>query len=63
MEFGTRKCAMVEMKIGKRHLTDRMKLPIQDNIRVLGHHQTSGDERKNQKKSISGEPESYSRQN
>ena len=37
MEFGIEKCALlVKMKIGKRHLTDGMKLPNQDKIRSLG---------------------------
>ena len=36
MEFGIEKCAMLVMKSGKRHLTDGMELPNQDNIRTLG---------------------------
>ena len=35
MEFGIEKCAMLVMKSGKRHLTDRMELPNQDKIRTL----------------------------
>ena len=40
MEFGTEKCAMLVMKIGKRHLTDEMKLPNQDKIRTLTENET-----------------------
>ena len=40
MEFGKEKCAMLEMKIGKRHLTDLMELPNQDKIRTLGDKET-----------------------
>ena len=35
MEFGIEKCAILVMKSGKRHLTDRMELPNQDKIRTL----------------------------
>ena len=35
MEFNIEKCAMLVMKSGKRHLSDRVALPIQDNIRTL----------------------------
>ena len=35
MEFGIEKCAMLEMKSGKRHLTDGMELPNQDKIRTV----------------------------
>ena len=41
MEFGIEKCAMLVMKSGKRHLTDGMELPNQDNIRELGEKETS----------------------
>ena len=39
MEFGIEKCAMLVMKSGKRHLTDVMELPNQDegNLQILGH--------------------------
>ena len=59
----------------KRHLTDGLKLPIQDKIRTLGEKETNKYlgiletdtikqvEMKENIKSISGEPESYSRQN
>ena len=40
MEFGIEKCAMLIMKSGKRHLTDRMELPNQDKIRTLGEKET-----------------------
>ena len=36
MEFGIEKCAMLIMKSGKRHLTDRMELPNQEKIKMLG---------------------------
>ena len=40
MEFGIEKCAMLVMKSGKRYLTDRIKLPSQNNIRRLGEKET-----------------------
>ena len=40
MKFGMEKCAMLEMKDRKRHLTDGMELPNQDNIRTLGEKET-----------------------
>ena len=40
MEFGIEKCAMLVMKSGKRHMTDRMELPSQDKIRTLGENET-----------------------
>ncbi len=40
MEFGIEKCAMRVMKSGKEHLTDRMELPNQDNIRTLEEKET-----------------------
>ena len=40
MEFGTEKCAMLVMKSGKWHLTDRMELPNQDKIRTLAENET-----------------------
>ena len=36
MEFGIEKCAILVMKISKRHLTDGIELPNQDKIRTLG---------------------------
>ena len=76
MEFD-RKCAMLVMKSGKRHIKDGMELPNQDKIRTLGdkenlqiladigswHHQTTGYEKKKLRKNISEESESYLRQN
>ena len=35
MEFGIEKCAMHEMKSGKRHRTDGMELPNEDKIRTV----------------------------
>ena len=40
MEFGIEKCAMLEIKSGKRHLTDGMELPNEDKIRTLGEKET-----------------------
>ena len=40
MEFGIEKCAIVVMKSGKQHLTDRMELPKKDKIRTLGEKET-----------------------
>ena len=40
MESGIEKCAMLVMKSGKRHLTDGMEVPNQDNIRMLGEKAT-----------------------
>ena len=40
MEFGIEKCAMLVMKSGKRHLTDKMELPNQDKIRMLREKET-----------------------
>ena len=40
MEFCIEKCAMLIMKRGKRHLTDRMELPNQDKIRTLSENET-----------------------
>ena len=39
MEFGIEKCAILLMKIGKRHLTDGMELPNQDKVRTLGERE------------------------
>ena len=39
MEFGIEKCAMLVMKSGKRHMTDRMELPNHDEIRTLGENE------------------------
>ena len=40
MGFGIEKCAMIVMKGGKRHLTNRMELPSQDKIRTFGEKET-----------------------
>ena len=40
MKFGIEKCAMLVMKTGKRHITNGMKLPNQENIRMLGKKET-----------------------
>ena len=39
LEFGIEKCAMLVMKSGKGHITDRMELPYQDNIRLLAENE------------------------
>ena len=75
MEFGIEKCAMLVMKSGKRYLTDGIESPNQDEIRTLGEKETykylgilEADtikqvEMKENFLNISGELESYSRQN
>ena len=75
MEFGIEKCAILIMKSGKRHLTDEMELPNQNKIRTLGEEETykylgsleadtiKQRRKKKLRKNISGELESYSRQN
>ena len=40
MEFGIEKCAMLLMKSGKRHRTDRIELPNQGMTRTLGENET-----------------------
>ena len=40
MEFGIGKYTMLVMKGGKWHLTDRIELPNQDEIRTLGEKET-----------------------
>ena len=40
MEFGIEKCAMLIMKIGKRHRTEGIQLPNQDKIRTHGEKET-----------------------
>ena len=40
MEFDIEKCAMLVMKSGKRHMTERVKLPNQVLIRILGEKET-----------------------
>ena len=76
IEFGIEKCAMLIMKSGKRHRTDRTELPKQDMIRTLGQKEPykyleilEADTikkwrwKKKLRKNISGQPYSYSRQN
>ena len=77
MESGIGKYAMLVVKSGTQHITDGMKLPNQDKIRLLGEKETykylkileadtiKQDEMMKEKlsKDISEEPESYSRQN
>ena len=67
----------VPMKSGRRHLTDGMKLPNQDKIRTLGEKETDNymgilepdtikqveRKKKTFRKNISGQPESYLKQN
>ena len=40
MEFGIEKSAMLIMKRGKRHMTNRMELPNHDRIRTLEENET-----------------------
>ena len=40
MEFGIEKCALLVMKSGKRHLTDGIELPNQENVRTLAENET-----------------------
>ena len=40
MEFGIEKCAMLVIKSGKRHLTDGMELPNQNEIKTLAENET-----------------------
>ena len=75
MEFGIEKYAMLVMKSGKRHLTDGREQPNQDKIRTLGENVTNkylgileADTikqvgTKKIRENISGEQDSYSRQN
>ena len=76
MGFGIEKYPMLVMKSSKRYLTDRIELPNQHKIRTLGEKETykylgileadtiKQEEMKEKlRKNISGEPESYSRQN
>ena len=71
MEFSIEKCAMLVMKSGKRHLTDRVEQPNQNKIRTLAENETykylgilEVDTIKTKfKKNIPGELENYLRQN
>ena len=40
IEFEIEKCAMLEMKSDKRHLTDRIELPNREKIRTFGEKET-----------------------
>ena len=40
MEFGIEKCTKLEMKSGKRHLTNGMELLNQEKIRTFGEKET-----------------------
>ena len=76
MEFGIEKCAMLVMKSGKRHILEEVELPNQVVIKTLGEKETykylgiseadtikQVEMKQKLKKSISEEPENYSRQN
>ena len=77
IEFGKEKCAMLVMKSVKRHITEGVELPNQVVIRTLREKETykffgilevgtikqQEMKEKKIKKSISEEPENYSRQN
>ena len=41
MDFGIENCAMLVMKSGKWHLTDRMELPSEDKIKMPREKETS----------------------
>ena len=75
MEFGKEKCSMLLMKCGKRHMTEGMELPNQKKLERSEKRKptntweywklTSQNKlklKKKLRKSISGEPENYSRQ-
>ncbi len=40
MELGIEKCAMLVMKISKRHMTDGIELPNQNKIRTFAENET-----------------------
>ena len=40
MEFGIEKCVMLIMKSGKQHIMEKIELPIQEKIRMLGNKKT-----------------------
>ena len=40
MEFGIEECAIIVMKIGKRHMTDGIELPNHDKIKTLEENET-----------------------
>ena len=67
VEFVIGKCALLIMKSGKRQMTEEMELPNQLKVKFnstwntgSGHHQTSGNKRKNLKR-ISQENEETTR--
>ena len=41
MEFSIEKYAMLMMRNGKRHMTERIELPNQEKIKMLGEKETS----------------------
>ena len=41
MEFGVEKCAILVMKNGKRHMTERVEQPNQEKIRKHGEKETN----------------------
>ena len=76
MEFGIETCAMLVMKYGKRHRSNRMELPNQDKYRRLGEKETNKylgileadtikqvEMKNTEENNISGELKSYSRKN
>ena len=76
MKFGIEKCAVLVMKSDKRQLTGGMERPNQDKIKTLAENETykyldileadtiiQVEMKKKLKKNISGELESYSKQN
>ena len=75
MEFGMEKCVMLVMKSGKRHVTEGIDLPNQENIRkhqnawrkgnlqIFGNTIKQVEMKKKLRKSILGQPKSYPRQN
>ena len=40
-KFGIEKCAILIMKSDKRHMTEGMELPHQEEIRILGDEESS----------------------
>ena len=40
MEFGTKKCAMLSLRSGKLHMTEKIELPNQENIKILKQKET-----------------------
>ena len=75
MEFGTHKYAKLVMKSSKRHMIEPIELPNKEKLRTFGEKESNTwgylkltpsnkwRRKKKLRKSISGEPESYERQN